>query len=258
MRDPMRVAQRALLAFLEWRHVERRSNSKRAPTRDVAAAGRAGHHDHARAGGDGSRAARAVRARRSAAPGLCRSRAADRLRANDQPAVHRGPDDRGAAADRLRARCSRSAPAAAIRRRSWPSWPPSVVSIERHAELSRERAGECWSSCGYTNVTLVVGDGTLGWPERAPYDRIIVTAAASHIPPALESNWPKAASWSFRWATASRKCCKHFTRWADGCTAERLSDCRFVPLVGARRSDVMRVLCESCKLLGWTTRPVRV
>ena len=60
-----------------------------------------------------------------------------------------------------------------------------VVSVERHGELSREAAA-ILVEFGYTNITLVDGDGTLGWPERAPYDRIIVTAAAGHIPPALE------------------------------------------------------------------------
>lgn len=38
---------------------------------------------------------------------------------------------------------------------------------------------------GYTNVTVKVGDGYYGWPEHAPFDAIIVTAAASHIPPPL-------------------------------------------------------------------------
>ena len=53
-----------------------------------------------------------------------------------------------------------------------------VVSIERHAELSA-RAGALLGQLGYGNVTLIVGDGTLGWPPAAPYDRILVTAAAS-------------------------------------------------------------------------------
>ena len=72
----------------------------------------------------------------------------------------------------------------------------SVVSIERHEELSRTRAGASWPSCGYTNVKLIVGDGTLGWPERAPYDRILVAAAADHIPPrARGATCRRAASW---------------------------------------------------------------
>jgi protein-L-isoaspartate(D-aspartate) O-methyltransferase len=38
---------------------------------------------------------------------------------------------------------------------------------------------------GYQNVEVRVGDGYFGWPEKAPFDRIIATAAANHIPPAL-------------------------------------------------------------------------
>ncbi|HEV3136624.1 MAG TPA: protein-L-isoaspartate(D-aspartate) O-methyltransferase, partial [Pirellulales bacterium] len=61
----------------------------------------------------------------------------------------------------------------------------SVISVERHEELSR-RAQLVLDELGYTNVKLIVADGTLGWPEQAPYDRIVVAAAADHIPPALE------------------------------------------------------------------------
>ena len=53
-----------------------------------------------------------------------------------------------------------------------------VVTIERYRELSAAPA-RCSRQLGYANVTLVVGDGTLGWPAEAPYDRILVTAAAA-------------------------------------------------------------------------------
>ena len=61
---------------------------------------------------------------------------------------------------------------------------PTVYSIETIAELSR-RAGEALASEGYSNVVLRVGNGALGWPEEAPFDTIIVTAAAETVPPAL-------------------------------------------------------------------------
>lgn len=61
-----------------------------------------------------------------------------------------------------------------------------VWSIERHAELSRLAARNL-ERAGVDNVTLVVGDGTLGHPDAAPYDAINVAAAASgQVPPALE------------------------------------------------------------------------
>ncbi|MEM0350362.1 MAG: protein-L-isoaspartate O-methyltransferase [Archaeoglobaceae archaeon] len=56
-----------------------------------------------------------------------------------------------------------------------------VVSIERIPELA-EMAKRNLSSLGYDNVLVIVGDGSLGYPEMAPYDKIYVTAAAPDIP----------------------------------------------------------------------------
>src|ERR671932_279837 len=59
-----------------------------------------------------------------------------------------------------------------------------VYSIELLESLGRtaaQRLGEM----GYKNVEVKIGDGYAGWPERAPFDGIIVTAAAPKIPPAL-------------------------------------------------------------------------
>jgi protein-L-isoaspartate(D-aspartate) O-methyltransferase len=56
-----------------------------------------------------------------------------------------------------------------------------VISIERHSELA-ERARGALNQCGYDGVTVIVGDGAMGYPECAPYDRILVAAAANHIP----------------------------------------------------------------------------
>ena len=59
-----------------------------------------------------------------------------------------------------------------------------VVSIERYRTLA-EAARNRLHTLGYRNVEVVVGDGFAGVPERAPYDRIIVTAAAEEVPEAL-------------------------------------------------------------------------
>ena len=56
-----------------------------------------------------------------------------------------------------------------------------VVSIERHAALSQQAAA-AGADLGYDRVKLVVADGTLGWPADAPYDRILVAAAAASAP----------------------------------------------------------------------------
>lgn len=59
-----------------------------------------------------------------------------------------------------------------------------VYSIEIVPELA-ERAKETLRDLRYGNVSLLTGDGYLGWPEHAPYDRIIVTAAPPELPQAL-------------------------------------------------------------------------
>jgi protein-L-isoaspartate(D-aspartate) O-methyltransferase len=59
-----------------------------------------------------------------------------------------------------------------------------VYSIEIVEELGTQAAGRL-SRLGYGNVTLRIGDGYYGWEEHAPFDAIVVTAAASHVPPPL-------------------------------------------------------------------------
>lgn len=59
-----------------------------------------------------------------------------------------------------------------------------VVSIERHASLA-DAARQLLSGMGYRNVKVITGDGSSGFPEDAPYDKIIVSAAAPQLPQAL-------------------------------------------------------------------------
>ena len=56
-----------------------------------------------------------------------------------------------------------------------------VYTVERHRELS-ERSRTLLRSLGYENIVFKVGDGTRGWPQHAPFDRIIVTAGAPDVP----------------------------------------------------------------------------
>jgi protein-L-isoaspartate(D-aspartate) O-methyltransferase len=60
----------------------------------------------------------------------------------------------------------------------------SVYSVEVVPQLGRS-AAERLAALGYTNVEVRVGDGYAGWPEKAPFDAIVVTAAAPDVPPAL-------------------------------------------------------------------------
>ena len=59
-----------------------------------------------------------------------------------------------------------------------------VFSIETIPALSRQ-AGQALARAGLRNVALRVGDGAAGWPEAAPFDAVIVTAASAAVPPAL-------------------------------------------------------------------------
>jgi len=106
-----------------------------------------------------------------------------------------------------------------------------VTSVERHQELS-DRAGAILEELGYGNVTLVVGDGTLGWPERGPYDRILVTAAAREAPPALLDQLHEGGLLVMPLGDRDYQTLEAI-RIVDGEARSRsLSPCRFVPLVG--------------------------
>lgn len=59
-----------------------------------------------------------------------------------------------------------------------------VYSIERHSDLA-DQAQKLLAELGYSNIHIRAGDGSNGWPEFAPYDAVIVTAAAPELPPAF-------------------------------------------------------------------------
>ncbi len=111
-----------------------------------------------------------------------------------------------------------------------------VVSIERHAELS-QHAGRVLAELGYQNVTLVVGDGTQGWPELAPYDRILVAAAAGHVPQPLADQLAEGGILVIPVGTPSGQNLQAFHKSAGQLCPHFLSGCRFVPLVGAQDEE---------------------
>jgi len=111
-----------------------------------------------------------------------------------------------------------------------------VVSIERHAELS-SRAGEVLRDLGYENVKLIVADGTGGWPEDAPYDRIIVTAAASQAPDALFEQLREGGIMVIPTGDRENQTLVAVRKVAGQRQSTALSGCRFVPLVGEFQPD---------------------
>ena len=112
----------------------------------------------------------------------------------------------------------------------------SVVSMERHADLSAH-AGTVLAELGYTNVTLVVGDGTLGWPQLAPYDRIIAAAAATDIPIALFEQLAEGGILVIPLGSSENQMLQAIRKLNDQPIASDLSGCRFVPFVGAQHDN---------------------
>jgi protein-L-isoaspartate(D-aspartate) O-methyltransferase len=105
-----------------------------------------------------------------------------------------------------------------------------VVSIERFPELS-ERAGQVLAELGCSNVKLVVGDGSLGWPAAAPYDAIIVTAAAETCPPALHEQLADPGRLVIPVGRSDRQVLELHHKLGGRISVEQFCGCRFVPLV---------------------------
>src|ERR1700726_617202 len=114
-----------------------------------------------------------------------------------------------------------------------------VVSIERYrtlADVARERL----KTLGFTNVTIVAGDGFLGAPERAPFDRIIVTAAAEEIPEVLVEQLGEGGKLVMPLGPRNgTQYIVKLTKTADGTlTREDLIAGRFVPLLPGQAREL--------------------
>ena len=111
-----------------------------------------------------------------------------------------------------------------------------VFTVERHARLAEE-AEQRFRALGYDNIEVAVRDGTLGWPEHAPYDAIIVAAGGPGRipPPLLEQLAPGGRLVMPRGDTLEGQELVRVRRSEDGesLSEESLGAVRFVPLVGA-------------------------
>ena len=113
-----------------------------------------------------------------------------------------------------------------------------VFTIERVLELAtsaQERVGKL----GYRNIQFRVGDGAAGWPEAAPFDAIIVTAAAEFLPPPLVEQLAPGGRLIAPIGSLERddQVLYLVTKSANGAIArEELGPVRFVPLVTNQRS----------------------
>lgn len=107
----------------------------------------------------------------------------------------------------------------------------SVYTIERHAELTGAVSRRL-TALRISNVTLLVGDGTLGWPEAAPYDRILVTAAAPAIPAPLIDQLVVGGIMVLPVGKANVQDLLVVQKGVDDVHIHSLGPCVFVPLVG--------------------------
>jgi len=110
----------------------------------------------------------------------------------------------------------------------------TVHTVERLADLANS-ARRRLEMLGYTNIVVHDGDGTLGWPEHAPYDAIVVTAAAPQVPKSLLAQLaiggrlviPVGPHLDLQTLVRVRRTGEHDYR------NEELCGVRFVPLIGA-------------------------
>ena len=105
----------------------------------------------------------------------------------------------------------------------------AVCSVERHADLAHQ-ADTRLKHLGYRNVFIRAGDGSLGWPEEAPFDRIIVTAAPDTIPQALVDQLAVGGIMVAPVGTLSQEIVI-VTKTAGGVAEKRTIPVRFVPMV---------------------------
>jgi protein-L-isoaspartate(D-aspartate) O-methyltransferase len=110
-----------------------------------------------------------------------------------------------------------------------------VYTVERHAELA-ELARRRLHDLGYANVRILHGDGTLGWPEQAPFDGIVVTAGGPKVPAALREQL--AVAGRLVMPVGTERSLQHLIRvWRKSHLSyqeDKLGKVRFVPLVGAQ------------------------
>lgn len=106
-----------------------------------------------------------------------------------------------------------------------------VYTVERIEVLS-VRARQILKECGYDNVSFLVGDGTDGWPEEAPYDGIIVTAGAPKVPDVLANQLKLGGRLLIPVGNRWSQTLKRVVRTGTGVISEDHTGCRFVDLIG--------------------------
>lgn len=110
----------------------------------------------------------------------------------------------------------------------------TVYTVEKESSLS-ERARNTLEEIGYDhNISFRVGDGTKGWPEHAPYDRILVTAGAPEVPQSLKDQACESCRIVIPVGSKTKQSLKILRKESGGVwTTESRTGCVFVPLKGS-------------------------
>lgn len=106
-----------------------------------------------------------------------------------------------------------------------------VYTVERHPELAR-RAAHTLEALEINNVTVLEGDGSRGWPEFAPYDAIMVTAAAPNVPNPLLEQLALGGRLVLPVGEMGKQYLQVWTRNENGFQQDDLVPVSFVPLLG--------------------------
>jgi protein-L-isoaspartate(D-aspartate) O-methyltransferase len=105
-----------------------------------------------------------------------------------------------------------------------------VYSVERYRTLAKE-AEQRFDAMRLTNIVTKIGDGTLGWPEQAPFDRIILTASAPQRPDAILDQLKDGGIAVAPVDRETKQVLVRYVRHGDEWEETDLMDVRFVPLV---------------------------
>jgi protein-L-isoaspartate(D-aspartate) O-methyltransferase len=112
-----------------------------------------------------------------------------------------------------------------------------VISVERIAPLA-DRAREVLEKLGLNNITVLAHDGITGYADHAPFDAIMVTACAPHLPPHLISQLKDGGHLLIPITTGEEQILYRYRRQGQEVVVEQSVSCRFVPLLdGIKHAD---------------------
>jgi len=107
----------------------------------------------------------------------------------------------------------------------------NIYSVERISTLA-EKAENLLTLLGYNDIKIMVGDGSLGWPEQAPFDAIIVTSGSPGVPETLMSQLNDGGRMIIPVGSRSSQRIIRIIRAGDNYNKEEMLSCIFVPLIG--------------------------